>query len=409
MNNERYEKYTKLKSCLKGVTYKNVPLELMSAFFIADLVYNYPSIKIFEKIKYLVKYLFLIPKIRKPDSKKQAIFGWSIDRDDYKNLSKAYKDKLAWEFENICLGGKIVGWRMSLNIAALNMAFHSLSSASKDLSGIEKFYIFLSIYSALNFYYYLEKTFSEINPEKYLSFNSSYQFESIMTLYFRYKGVETYSMQHGMYFEFKNRIPFEMITSYFCTAKNMLLWGEFSKQQIQKYVPENTNLIVIGNPLYSNYDSEKLDVYSVLSTKVIVGLPRGVYEKEVLKLLRVLESPLLSEYEFVVRPHPNLDKKKIVGFIKDNPNILLSSKRTLNEDIEESAYRAMIGFNSTVLFEGLTYKLPVLQYRSGNDEFYDVGFPEFSNSQQLLSLLSDVDNRKINLDFYFSKSANEPI
>lgn len=401
MKTSMFNRYNRIKESLNSESYKSIQLDKLAAFFIADMVYNFLPKNIFSKLLMLIKYLFFIPNVKVPSENLQAIFGWSLGRQDYKRLSEAYKKQLGWQFYDICLGGKICGRKIRFDLLALLFSVKK-SLTINNINLADRLVILFSVYASVSFLRFLKKRFKGVIPEYYLSFNSSFEYESVFTLYLKEKGVKTFSMQHGMYFEFKNPPPYDMISSYFCTAEYFLLWGEFTREQIINYTPNDTSLVVFGNPLYRLDKIDKLNSCSPESKLILVCLPRCPYQKESIRLLNVLAKPCFSEYKFVIRPHPNLNKKVINEFVGLNNNFTLSSNNTLREDMLANKYKAMIGFNSSVLFESLFYSIPVVQYVSGNDEFYNVGFAEFSTKEELLLRLKELSVITIDdIDYYF--------
>ena len=117
----------------------------------------------------------------------------------------------------------------------------------------------------------LEK--QDIQCEKYIAFNSSYLVESFLTYYFRNRGIKTYSLQHGMYFNYINDTPYDVINFENVCADKLLVWGEYSKKEITPLMPKSSDCAVFG------YPDSKFPVISsqVSSDKILVLLPRDIY------------------------------------------------------------------------------------------------------------------------------------
>jgi hypothetical protein len=396
MINKSYRKYNDIRNKLRKFSYENIKIDVLSSYFIAEIVYLFPTKSLIKKIKFIVKRLFLIPKIKCTVSSEQSLFGRSIHRADYIKLSEAYKSELNWDFDEINFCEKNAVYKFGVNFKAFKLALNiAIKIKGSKLS--ERLMIFFAVYYPLSFYMYLDSNCNNLNPNNYVSFNSSFYHESVFTIFMRKKGIMTWSLQHGMYFDYKNEVPFEMITSYFCTAEKMLMWGEFSKKEVGNYLTEAKELVIFGNPLYRVDKEEKMSFCS-LSMNVLVGLPRQLYEAEIIKILTLLSDPALLNFSFIIRPHPTNDNRLINRFIRNNVNFKLTENTTLIKDLISKKYKAMIGFNSTVLFESLANGLPIGQFISGNDEFFDVGFYEFSTSNQLCQFLHDQSHFKTTLD-----------
>lgn len=386
MKNEKYEQYKKIKDSWSDRNYDDIGLDRLAGYFIADMVYHFKSKTFLSKLKTLIRYFMFIPTVRSKGLTKEELFGWSIKRADYKKLSDAYLKKLGWKFDDICLGPKVLGRSFRIDFSALFYTIRQVNS-NQALTFNQKLISLISIHAAISFYRFLQNNFVIHDQlKKYLSFNSSFEYESVFTSFLRKNNIETYTMQHGMYFEFKNEIPFEMIGMYFSTAEYFLAWGEFTSSQIGKFIEPYTTILIFGNPLYSSADDLE-SVFSHQSKKILVCLPRINYKKESEKLLSLLSEKEFIRYEFFIRPHPSL----VVSDLELKPfnNFKISTKKTLADEFHHS-YLAMIGFNTTVLFESIFYKLPILQFRTGNDEFFDAGFTEFKDKESLINLIEKI-------------------
>lgn len=377
----RYKTYLSLVRALSGLEYKRIPLEKLSAYFLAVTVYHFAGKGAIKKIKALIKIFFFVPRLKHFGSKSDALYIYSIIRHDYERLADAYIEKMGIDFERLAVSGQIRGWRFNFDVYAF-IAAHKFSVAAN--SG-QYFHLFMSVYPALASLNYFEKKIDASKFRTCLSFNSSYEYESVITLLMRYSGVKTYTLQHGMYYEYKNEVPFEMIGMYFSTAEIFYAWGAFTRDQLKDYLEPFTKIDVVGNPLYKNRSFSSS--FKPGSRRVLVCLPRITYDQEIVKLLKILSDDIFFNYQFVVRPHPSLNRNKISDLCRVN-GISVSEKKLL-EDEYAGGFRAVLGFNSTTLFESQFYELPVLQYLSGNDEFYGVGFKEFSDANELYELLVD--------------------
>ena len=401
LQNRRYDRFREMMKVVSNREYKGIPVDKLSGFFLATMAYHFSERGLLKKIIMVVKYIFFVPRFNAYKGSGRALFVSSIPRDDYKQLSDAYKKQFNCAFDDEVVSGKVLGWRFNFDSRALGFALKTAFAGRASLS----FAIFLSVYHAAASFNYLLKKVDPAGVDLFLAFNSAYEYECLVTLLFRYSGVETYTLQHGMYYEFKSVVPFEMIGMYFNVANVFLAWGEFTKKEISKHIEPYTEIRVVGNPIYNNV--KIVDCRDTCSMKVLVCLPRMTYWKEVVNLLRLLSSSELAGYEFVIRPHPSLNLSEISVLCGNSINLELSSKRLLADEYADK-YRAVLSFNSTVVFESLFYGLPIVQYISGNDEFSGVGFSEFSTVSSLRELLKVGGKApsEFNVNYYFGCGEN---
>jgi hypothetical protein len=381
--NSEYESYINLKQACGNISYKSISVEMLSAYFLADFIYNYSKKSVFKKIKRIIKCLF-VPDIKYAPSPGASAYGWSIDRPDYALLARGYQEKLGWEFDSICLSGSIVGWRFYCSFNAVLKAV-KLSLTAKNIKFHERYILFLACFQAMSFLDFLQRSIKNPNASNYLSFNSSYEYESVLTLYMRSKSIPTYTMQHGMYYQFKGKIPFEMIGMYFSTAETFLAWGEFTIKEIKDYLEPKTKMKLFGHPNYSLRAIKECHASS--SNSVLILLPRITYITEILSLIDLLSQDEFRKFEFTLRPHPSLNLQPVRHRLVSSQNFNFSTAVLLDDEFSRQ-FLCVIGFNTTTMFEAIYYGLPILQYVSGNDEYLDVGFLEFGDAQVLSSQIS---------------------
>lgn len=402
MKNLNFKKYKNLKTALEGYDIYGIPLDKLAGFFIASIVYNADKNKqldFFVKLKNSIRFFFFIPKIKKISTDNACLFGWGTVREDYTRLSNAYKKEMGCDFDSICLSAALNGFKFYFNFYAFFFALFVTFKINK-IKIKDRIVVFKSIYASVSFLNFMKNNFRFDNVKKYLSFNSSNKYESVFTLYLRYffSNVETYSMQHGMYFNYQNEIPLDVINFENVMANNILVWGEFTAEQIKDHLYEDVKVKIFGNPLYQ--DKEILtNSYNPSSNNILVCLPRVIYQKEIFDLVELIKSQKFNSFSFFLRPHPSFDKRILSAMISKVSNIKISSDKSMKEEFNISL-KAVIGFNSTSLFESIFYGVPVLQFVSGNDEFLNAGFFEFTNEKQLNSFLntSILDSYVVNRD-----------
>lgn len=367
--------------CYDGVNLKN-----LTAYFVADNIYYFQSKNLLQKLKHILR-IFFIPKLDLIKKNNDSLYSFSIDRNDYSRLADSYIRKLDKNFDEMDLGSSN-GLKFKFSITVLKKVFGLSKKLKSEGMKTKDCLIFIhSAVQSLSYYEELKKIPDLATYKTHLSFNSSYYYESVLTTYMRANGITTLSMQHGMYYKFQNDPPFEMIGMFFCPAEYLLAWGEFTKNQLENILGEDTKIIVFGHPLYSQTDGSFNKSPSRTSEeKVLVLLPRITYKNEIFSLLRILKHETLLGYRFIIRPHPSL-KNILKEIPSNNINFELSMECFLEDEFKQNI-SCVIGFNTTTLFESTIFSKDIIQYISGNDEFKNVGFTEFDDPFSLKSHLA---------------------
>ncbi|MBB5187722.1 hypothetical protein HNQ57_002000 [Zhongshania antarctica] len=353
-----------------------------------------------SKVKLFVVSMFFVPRLGKVAIRKDSLFIWTLNRPDYKKLSAEYKKKLGWDFQEFCVGADVIGYKFRFDLSVL-LGGAKIVSRLANLGVFDRIIVFLSVVRSLNSWNYFQSTLDLERVKRCLSFNSSYEYESVFTHYLRSRDIETFSMQHGMYFKFENETPIDVINYENIAAGKILVWGDFTKEQIAPYIPSATRTIVFGNPCYGAGFNP---VVPAPSNRVLVCLPRRSYLAEIWQLVTLIQSDIFSEFIFVLRFHPSVGVVE-VPYQKDN--IVPSDKSSLSEDLLSGKVSRVIGFNSTALFECAAFGYPVIQYISGNDEVTSAGFDQFSSAAGLHMWLAACVGSNLDASYYFGSSESK--
>lgn len=405
-SNTEFDQYQKLKGSLVGRYYKGISVNRLAGYFIAEFCFSRQN-GIVTRIKTFIRKLFFVPLLKKQTGN-QPIFGWSLDRPNYNRLADAYMQSMGLEFNKVCLYGKLLGWKLRFSYDAF---FHSLSIffEKSQLGFFERLWQASSVYAAINFLNYTARQFDCAEPQCYVSFNSSYAYESIVTLYFRKRLVKTFSLQHGVFCRYKNNIPIDIVCYENITAEYQLLWGRYYKDEVNDLMPSDTKLIVYGYPLKSDYSAKCLGLTNtkdallhLIKNNVLVCLPRIIYERECVNLLKILSDDVFSEFNFTVRYHPDSRKEFLHGLVKSKANFSMSREATLADEIKRSRFLSLISFNSTVLFESILYGVKPILYESGNNEVAIQNISTFKDSTRLFSVLLESKAMDLKPDYYFA-------
>lgn len=385
MKNKKFNEYKKLKGILEGYYYKGYPLHLVLGSYLGIMTWK-PTLKQF------ISYILLNAKKLKIFSSGKNIYTYSTEREDYLELIRAYFPNAQPQNVRIDNGVKdrIQGFFFSILVLFRSFVFTiGIRCALK-----EKIKLIIALSIAFKIIDELEKF--EIECEKYIALNSSYLVESFISYYFRKRGVKTYSLQHGMYFNYINDIPFDVINFENVCAEKLLVWGPFSLKEIESVVPESSKCVLFGYP-DSRYPT-KIPEKSV--DEILVLLPRDIYLEDVKVLLLYLKN---YPFKYIVRPHPSI-YESVSNIIFKNGRFSLDTNPTMSSTLSMCLYTAVITFNSTAVFEASLYKQNVYIFKSSNSEFLNPGFNEFSIYDDLALVLNN--NKSLTSDEFFAPNSS---
>jgi hypothetical protein len=386
LKKNKFKQYKKLKGLLDGKCYRGYPLHLVLGSYLGVMIWN-PSFAFFFRC-----ILLNIKNYKFPYSSK-SIHTFSIKREDYTALILAYFPEAKMQYVGIDNNTQQRLTGVFPSIIALIRGF--TFSMKIKCTFVDRLKLIIALSIAFKIIDELEK--QEIQCEKYIAFNSSYFVESFLSYYFRNRGVETYSLQHGMYFNFINSTPYDVINYENVCADVLLLWGEYSQKEVTSLLPVSSSSDVFG------YPDSKFPVLleSSFLNKILVLLPREIYIEKSYVLLEYLKK---YELEYIVRPHPSVSLA-INEVINAQENFDLDRNAVLIETLTQFKYRAVISFNSTAVFEAALFNQNVFIFATDEDEFQNPGFDEFNlNSDFMVELENQID--LIKSDLFFSKGSN---
>lgn len=379
-----FERYQLLKKQLSGLSYNGYPLDRVCGSYLGMLIWKSSFIL-------WIRYLFFNPKGIPVVDSQRIILTYSTKRKDYKQLMEAYFPRIEQQYVRI-INTK---WQVLSSIGVtIKSVFSSMMLLGRPKNNLTDYFMRLIVVSvAIKIIDEIESR-DEIKTQKYVAFNSSYLFESFLSFYFRKRGIDTYSLQHGMYFKYQPTCtPFDVINYENVCAKSLLVWGEYTKRQIEDEVPKDVSLNVVGNPLLTLKYWPKNG-----SDKIYVMLPRDTYWNESLQLLNILKK--MKHYEFVVRPHPSV-KDKASKFCSNTDRFDLDFNSNPNELLSSYQYKAVISFNSTSVFTALSYGQNLLYYENSSEMACDM-FTTFSNKNELKIRLVNLV-AKLDASYFYSQ------
>lgn len=326
------------------------------------------------------------------ETKTCSVISFLIDRDDYQDLANSvkaiYPDSSIVKLS--ALSNKKISFLSFSYFKHLAKATKLIFSRSIDESFMTKLFLVGLITKLLNQINVLEKTRCPKNIQRYICFNAAYKEESLLTLYFKNKGIETISMQHGIFCDFKLIIPFDYINFDNMISDKLLCWGQSTVDYLTAKGIDKSRLILMGNPKYKDLTIGHVDQSF---TKCLVLLGRAIYipsNDKLLSLLKEFNKKHNNKILFYIKKHPFLMdvEHKSFASISDNM-VFLGREHSVQEVLRSDMVNFTIAVNTTAYYESLALgKISLRWSESENEEFIGMD-DKFVNLTEFESKLNE--------------------
>lgn len=344
-----------------------------------------------QKISYynLVRDIFFTinaKQILSPFENNDIIITNCANRQDYIELIEKIKSDLP-KAEYLKLFKLKYHYTLNIDLFNIFRAFiYFFYSWKTDTSFLTKAYLFSRCSFYINLLSGLRKKSKNLSltNKSYVAFNSAYDMETILTLFFKEKGVRTFQISHGLsYIDYLLFKPFDIITAENINAENVIVWGKSSKEDLVKNYNFSSDKISIGgNPKYSL----KSNLINLDFENCLVFLGRNIYDQGNFELLKVLVNikQLKPSMNFYVKPHPNSNLSEIKLICERYGIIYLGIKDTVFELLNSHKYDFTISYNTTVYYESLNFGLLSFRYAFQLNENYKGLDDKFITAEELL-------------------------
>ena len=379
---KKFEKYKFIKSKLRQKSIDGYPIDRVMGSYLAREIWS-------NKYQKIILFLYMIFLRYSFKSNSNILLTNPSKRESYKTLIKNFCIQNNYN-ENIVTQIKIRP-RSILNLFKFFFIFLRSIEFKNNIKFSDN--LLMSFFNS-----YARITIDELESidlyaEKYIAFNSSYFFESFLCFYFKKRGVQTSSLQHGIYYQYENEIPFETINYENICADELICWSQFTIDQIKNIVPKDVVLIKNNYPYATESKRHK---NSLQINKILVLLPRIKYKKEIVNLIDILKK---TNENFLVRPHPS-SKRLAKSIIKGLKKFSIDVNNDLYKTLLSGQFNYCISFNTTATFEAVLFRQRVVNYVCGNDEFFLKSIPKFNSYQSLLDI--DLAILKYDFDYYLN-------
>lgn len=337
--------------------------------------------------------------------KEKVISLFMPERKDYVKLVDGVCEKGEFDFRldyslNSIMWVPLFSARVYFNFYK---AWRIINQASLDARA--KLYFTMILSRIFNTIDELEKCNFE-TVKQFVAFNSSAWDDAYLVQYFNKRGVPTFSLQHGVYFEFRRNTPVDVVNFENVTAKTFLAWGEQTASIVKKHSPHVITKVV-GHP----YIVSSLDILETSNTlkSCLVFLPRRIYHKDNLELLGQLNVVRNNGIKVFVKLHPSLTIELWQVYVKkceEHQLELVTDASTVSEIVSQPKYHFFIAYNTTCYYECMSMGKICLRYKPGENEIMSNLDDEFSSGEEILNLIHKIQSSKLEYQKSMSKQYN---
>ncbi|MBO6573731.1 MAG: hypothetical protein JJ958_14935 [Balneola sp.] len=322
-----------------------------------------------------------------------------IERNDFNSLIESVISGISDKIFSPIYNLKVKRYFNSKNLI-ISFRHLFIGNKIKNLNFFEKLYLASRLCFYLNSFDSLISEFKDFNftNKKYLSFNSSFGFEAMLTQFFKANEVPTYTLQHGPYYvKYKIKVPLDNINGENITADNVFVWGRSSLNDLlNNYNLQSSRIIIGGNP---KYIAKKIKV-KLGFKKCLVLLGRVMYESGNKKILQIVKEVAdTTGIKFEVKLHPSLDNVKYKKLCESYDLTLVQTTEHLAQILSRDIYDFAIVNNSTAYYESMYYNLLCFRFEPDENEQFLGLDDKFNDSKSLLNKISsfeEQDSEKLN-------------
>lgn len=311
-----------------------------------------------------------------------------------KNKNRNYSDidfnrmsrKFYCSVKNIIKASKLVFWKLG-----------------GELDTYTLLYLFCRLNFLLNCIDKLSQK-KKINIRSYVAFSAVHPVECLMTLYFQNLGIRTYTLQHGLYFQFKSHVPIDAILYENMISDFHFCWGEYTKNEFSATGIDPKKLLIGGYPRTHNGSiegkSSRHTVQSNSKIRFLVLLARQKFDLDNENVLEIIKKIVEKNenYFFDFKLHPTLDSTKYKNVLGKNNFDLIPISSTVSSVMEENTYDLTISVNTAAYYESYMNGIPSLRFGSDNFEnsisVSDDLFTDFETLEQGIQSVINSRNSK---------------
>jgi len=291
-----------------------------------------------------------------------------------RNLSEAPSITNLFELKNK------ISWHLFKDLKIIFVVFRILKKT--DLRMIEKIHYGIEYAYWINTIMELDKIdFSKV--KKYLCMCHVLGMENLLTQYFRKKGIETFSLQEGIYLVYKKNKVLGSIAYELFETDHLLCWGQYTKDEYSAYGIDPRRISVAGYPKGETIKPQKEGNEFRNCLVLLAGPIFGDVNNKLLKILLGEKDHL----KITLKPHP-ANYSEMSAFAVKNCFDITKKGMTVGECFESAKYDFCIAVNTTAYYESWMAGVPCVRYYDERfDNFY--GFDDFfSDEEQFKTMIN---------------------
>lgn len=387
-----FDVYRAIKRNLHGLTYKGYDLCKPAAAIIANHLND--DKKLLRKWRKAFRLLWIEPRHSNAEALHGRLLAWNTPRADHKLNAERIAQAINspdhhWRLVQVMDITKDCRrtWNLSTPWRALRLTLASRVGAPHFL------YTLAALTYSMRYFESVERRDLTSGIERLIAYNSSNVPECFLTTACKRNGIQTFSLQHGLYYDYLIPPPLAIINYENVTADALLVWSEFCRKQIEAFFQRDGQPADFAMPLAGYLKPVPpacAPVAPGARRQMLCLLPRSGLESSI-RLVQLLGG-LHEHCDVLLRPHPALRKNKV--FLEAVPATLEMDENPLLETtLAERDVCLAVGFNTTSLFDTLLVHVPCALYETPQTTFDAPQLPHFVDTAQLLEILEQARPR----------------
>lgn len=260
-------------------------------------------------------------------------------------------------------------------------------------------YMSLNILKIIKYDSYYREILKKYHIEKTVTFCDIHGDDNFITQVSNELGIGTYTLQHGMFnYECKKFDDMNFLHCEASIAKNVLVWGEFTKHEYMKCGKNSNNLHLVGNPKLSKF--KRCDRNSYLNnTCFTVIFDHQMYIQSNINMI-MLANELANTYNinYKIKMHPGNDIKDYADYIGKRCIEVYKDSMGYEKVMDNTKF--VIVHNSSMYYEMIYLSMPTFRYK--DKEFCDIDNFDFDKFENLEEIIEKIAYIKANTLDYFN-------
>lgn len=280
----------------------------------------------------------------------QVLFIRSLVRDDYEMMFSLVRDQVSGPV--VCIEDFAYRFQDArLNIEASrfmvqNRYLYKIAGRLPNVDSLDQACLYIRL---CKYKFILDYFCASPKPSAAIFFADMQPIEHLLSRHFRYQGVTTVTLQHGLYVDYANYDTVNKINYLHQPSEYFLSWGPSTSELIRWYHPD-TKIVECGKPLIFSADPP----FGAKSTRPYIAIlldqkPFHSQNEEMIEIVQVYA--LRRGWDVRVRFHPSLPKAAI-----------LAKYPFLTEQLHFSDAQMVVGHTSTMIYEALALGCHVMRF-----------------------------------------------